>query len=42
MYTKKLITDLIIDTFDIQQKPSPYSIGSELGMKQGSRFIDYL
>lgn len=42
MYTKKLITDLIIDTFDIQQKPNPYSIGSELGKKQGSRFIDYL
>lgn len=42
MYTKNLITNLILDTFDILPKPAPYSIGLELGLKQGQRFIDYL
>jgi hypothetical protein len=42
VYTKNLITNLIIDTFDAMDKPLPYTIGLELGLKQGEYFIGYL
>lgn len=42
MYSKKRITNLILDTFDNLSIPTPYNIGLEIGRSLGKGLIDYL